>query len=296
MRSKLFVPAARPELFAKALASQADSLSFDLEDAVIESRKDEARDSMRELLISDTARVSGKTLIVRVNAIDSEHFSKDIRAVVQPGLQMINLPKPWSADAVREAAHAIEDAERENGFRVGVDEPVRLLVNIESARALRIAHELACAHPRVAGLQLGLADLFEPLSIVRSNPVAVHHAQLAVRLAAAEADVFAYDTAWGNIKDQEGFRAEAEVSRRLGFIGKSCIHPSQIAIANEVFRPSDEEIAHSVRVLNATREALERGAGAYVVDGKMIDPPFVIRAQNIVATARRLGLLPPTSV
>jgi citrate lyase subunit beta/citryl-CoA lyase len=295
MRSKLFVPAARAELFSKALASQADALSFDLEDAVVEARKQQARDLMRELLTGDSARSSGKTLIVRVNGLETPHFADDILAVVQPGLHMVNLPKPWSADSVREAAAAIEEAERQNGFRPGVDEPVRLLVNIESARALRIAHELASAHPRVAGLQLGMGDLFEPLSIVRTDVPAVHHAMLAVRMAAAEADVFAYDTAWANIKDQESFRAEAEMSRRLGFIGKSCIHPSQIAIVNEVFRPTDEEISHSVRVLEATRDALERGAGAYVVDGKMIDPPFVMRAENIVATARRLGLLPPTS-
>lgn len=82
------------------------------------------------------------------------------------------------------------------------------------------------------------------------------------------------------------------MSRALGFIGKSCIHPSQVAIANAVFRPTDDEIAHALRILEATREADVRGAGAYVVDGKMIDPPFVLRAQAVVATAGRLGLLP----
>ncbi|MEK9719515.1 MAG: CoA ester lyase [Quisquiliibacterium sp.] len=280
-------------MFVKALAGPADALSFDLEDAVLEERKSRARQALGELLREQSTRDSGKTLIVRVNAPDTPHFAADIATVVQPGLHMINLPKPQHADQVRQAAAAIERAERDNGFRPGIDQPVGLLVNIETARALRIAHELASAHPRVAGLQLGLADLFEPLSILRGDVAAVHQAMLQVRLAAAEAGVFAYDTAFGNIADGDGFAAEARMSRGLGFIGKSCIHPSQVATANAVFQPTDDEIAHALRVLEATREGVAGGAGAYVVDGAMIDPPFVQRAENVVATARQLGLLPP---
>ncbi|MNS65602.1 Malyl-CoA lyase [compost metagenome] len=82
------------------------------------------------------------------------------------------------------------------------------------------------------------------------------------------------------------------MSRQMGFLGKSCIHPSQIALANEVYRPSDEEIAHALRVVAAAEEADAKGVGAYVVDGKMIDPPFVRRAQAIVEIGRRLGLIP----
>ncbi|MDW3686615.1 CoA ester lyase [Cupriavidus sp. CV2] len=292
MRSKLFVPGSRPELFDKALASAADGLSFDLEDAVAQERKPQARAALRELLRSGQARASGKTLIVRVNALDTPHFAADVAAVVQPGLDLVNLPKPESADDVRRAAEAIEQAERANGFAQGVDKPVRLLLNIETPKALRLACELATAHPRVAGLQLGLGDLFEPLGIARRESAAIQQAMYAVRMAAGEAGVFAYDTVFANIKDEAGFRAEAELSRRMGFLGKSCIHPSQVPLANQAFRPSDEEIGHAARVVEAARDADARGVGAYVVDGKMIDPPFVKRAQAIVATARRLGLLP----
>ena len=120
-------------------------------------------------------------------------------------------------------------------------------------------------------------------------PTAIENAMFSVRMAAGEAGVFAYDAAFANIKDAEGFRTEAVLAKRLGFLGKSCIHPSQIALANEVFRPSDEEIAHALRVLEAAKAA--NGAGAYVVDGQMIDPPFFKRAEQIVATARRMGLI-----
>jgi citrate lyase subunit beta/citryl-CoA lyase len=290
MRSKLFVPGSRPEFFAKALASDADALSFDLEDAVAQEKKGEARALLSGLLRAAETRASTKTLIVRVNGLDTPHFEADLAAVVVPGLHLVNLPKPESADDVRRAAAAIDWAERANGFGDS-DAKVGLLLNIETPRALRLAAELAGAHPRVAGLQLGLGDLFEPAGVHRRNTAAIASAMFAVRMAAAEANVYAYDTVFANIRDTEGFRAEAEMSRQMGFLGKSCIHPSQIALANEVYRPSDEEIAHALRVVVAAEEADAKGVGAYVVDGKMIDPPFVRRAQAIVEIGRKLGLI-----
>lgn len=285
MRSKLFVPGSRPELFAKALASAADALSFDLEDSVAPARKEEARGVLARWITSGALGCSAKTIIVRVNAMDTPHFAADIAALALPGVHLINLPKPASAEAVKAAAGALAQAERANG----VTTPIRLLLNIESPGALRTAHALASAHPRVAGLQLGLGDLFEPLGIDRREPTAIENAMFGVRMAAGEAGLFAYDTAFANIGDVEGFRAEAQLAKRLGFLGKSCIHPSQIALANEVFRPGDEEIAHSLRVLAAAKAA--GGAGAYVVDDRMIDPPFFARAQQVVATARQMGLI-----
>jgi citrate lyase subunit beta/citryl-CoA lyase len=284
MKSKLFVPASRPELFAKALASMADALSFDLEDAVSEARKPEARAHLRDFLLrsSDASDgFGGKTLIVRVNAIDSPHFEADLAAVVQTGVNLINLPKPRNADDVRAAATALDAAERANG----VTEPIGLLLNIESPGALRRAFELAGAHPRVKGLQLGLGDLFEPLGITRRESAAIQQAMFALSMAAGEAGVFAYDSAFADIRDQAGFQAEGRLARSLGFIGKSCIHPSQIALANEIFQPTPDEIAHAQRVVEAAAEADAAGRGAYVVDGKMIDGPFVARARAVVAQA-----------
>lgn len=287
MRSKLFVPGTRPELFAKALTSAADSVCLDLEDAVSEPRKSEARSLVQELLKEGKAATSGKTLIVRVNAMDTPHFEQDVMAVVQPGVHLINLPKPESPAHVRAAIAAIERAEQANG----VNARVSLLLNIETPAALRTAAALAASDARVVGLQLGLGDLFEPLGISRREPAAIQQAMFATRIAAGEAGIFAYDGAFADIRDAEGFRAEAMLARRLGFLGKTCIHPSQIAIANEVFRPTDEEIAHALKVIEATRDADAKGVGAYVVDGKMIDIPFVRRAHAIVESARSLGLL-----
>ena len=287
MRSKLFVPASRPELFRKALSSQTDAISIDLEDSVVDSRKAEARATVRAFLRSDEARATSKILIVRVNALDTAHFEADVSAVVQDGLAMLNLPKPESADDILRAVAVLERAEAANG----VSAAVTLLANIESAKALRSAVEIASAHSRVVGLQLGYGDMFEPLGIARYDPANVHAAMFALRLAAGEAGVFAYDGAYPNVQDAAGYRAEAEMARRMGYWGKSCIHPSQIALANEVFRPSDEEIAQALQVLEATSRAESQGVGAFVVEGRMIDIPFIRRAEAILAVARELKLL-----
>ena len=288
MRSKLFVPASRPELFAKALAGDADALSFDLEDAVQETRKADARGTLEAFLRQVSERPPGKILIVRVNGLTTPHFEADLRAVAWPGVDMINLPKPESAEGVRAAAAALARVEAER--RIG--RPIGILANIESPRGLRLALEIATAHPRVVGLQLGLGDLFEPYGIDRADARAVHATQLTVRVAAAEAGIWACDTVYGTVADPDGYTREAEAARRLGFIGKSCIHPTQVPLANAVFRPSNTEIAAALRVVEAARGAERSGVGAYLVDGRMIDIPFVKRAEAILAAARRLGLTP----
>jgi citrate lyase subunit beta/citryl-CoA lyase len=288
MRSKLFVPASRPELFAKAMAGEADGISFDLEDAVDESMKDVARQQLGEFL-RRLPPDHGKTIIVRVNGLDTPHFEPDIRAIVGPGLDIVNLPKPEAAEDVKKCARALNEAEREAKVPV----PAAILVNIESPRAYRLAAELATASPRVIGLQAGWGDLIEPLNIDRYNPAAIEALLLHIRIAAGEAGVWAYDGAWANIKDQEGYTREAETSRRLGYLGKSCIHPSQVPLANAAFRPTDAEIAHSLQVVEAARDAARRGVGAFTVNGRMVDAPFVRRAEAILELARKLSLIPP---
>jgi citrate lyase subunit beta/citryl-CoA lyase len=285
MRSKLFVPGSRPELFAKAMAGEADALSFDLEDAVDEQRKGAARTELAKFLRSLPPN-TGKVIIVRVNGLDTPHFERDLEAVVCPALDMVNLPKPESPDDVRACAAALAKVERKAKV-----EPVDILPNIESPRALRLAAEIATASPRVVGLQAGWGDLIEPLDIDRYNPAVIEAIQLQIRIAAGEAGVWAYDGAFANIGDPEGFRREAEAARRLGYVGKSAIHPTQVPIANAVFRPTDAEIAHSLKVVEAADAAAARGVGAFTVGGKMVDAPFVRRAEAILALARKLGLI-----
>lgn len=283
MRSKLFVPGGRPELFAKALAGEADALSFDLEDSVTPELKGAARMAIASFLATEAARQSPKLMIVRTNAPSTPYFADDIEAVVGDGVTLINLPKIESAEEVRAAVDMIARVEATRGWQ----RRTRLLVNIETPLALARAASIAGAHPRVAGLQLGLADMFEPYGIERRDLANVHSVLFAMRMAAAQADVFALDGAFADVADSEGYREEAALARRLGYLGKSCIHPRQVALANQAFAVSDAEIESARRIVEAAREPGNQGRGAFMVDGKMVDLPFLKRAQALLAAAHK---------
>lgn len=282
MRSKLFVPGARPELFDKALASAADALSFDLEDSVPEAGKQAARAAIASFLARADVLASNKLLIVRTNATDSPHFAADLAAMAVPGLWLLNIPKVESAAQVRQVVVALERAEAANG----VTRPIGLLLNIETPRGLRLAAELAGAHPRVAGLQLGLGDLFAPNSIART-PANVHAVLFAVKMAATEAGVFACDGAWPDVADAEGFRTEAMLAQQLGYIGKSCIHPRQVGQANVIFSVAEAELDEARRIVAAAQAASDLGRGAFLFEGRMIDVPYLRRAEALLAGALR---------
>lgn len=272
MKSKLFVPASRPELFDKAFASAADALSFDLEDAVAASRKGAAREALRAWL-AQLAPPYEKKIIVRVNAPDTDDFADDLTRLAGLPVHLVNVPKLETAAQVQSTVAALDAA------GIAAD----LLITIETPGALAQATGIAKAHARVQGLQLGLADLFEPLGIDRHDPATLRQVMLTLRLAAGEAGKYVLDAAYANVGDPDGFRAEAMLSRRLGYLGKSCIHPSQIALANSVYGFSPEEIAHARRLVDESER--QPDTGAFLLDGKMIDAPFVRRARDILLAA-----------
>lgn len=274
MRSKLFVPCSRPELFAKALAGPADAISFDLEDAVPEAGKAAARDVLTDALRSDAVRACPKTVIVRVNAPATPHFRADIAALTGCRVDLVNLPKVEAPADVAAAVAALDDA--------GVD--ARLLVNIESARGLAAAPAIAGAHGRVAGVQVGLNDLFASLGIDRREPRHVHAALWSIRMASGTAGCFAYDGAWPDLADEDGFRREAELARSLGYLGKSCVHPRQVPIANAVFDAGDA-VGAARRLLAAAEAAEREGRGAFALEGRMIDRPAIEQARAVLAAA-----------
>ncbi len=278
MRSKLFVPGARPDLFAKALAGDADAISFDLEDSVPTDGKSAARARVAECVASDAARGSGKTIIVRVNGAATPWFADDLAAVAVAGVDLINLPKIDDAGEARAAAEAVAAAAHARGLETAAG----LLMNVETPRGLARAGEIAAAHPAIRGLQAGLNDLFQPLGIART-PANVHAALWQIRFGAGEGNAFAYDGAWPDVTDEAGFRAEAELARDLGFLGKSCIHPKQVALANAIFGHGAAALAEARRIVAAARDAAADGRGAFLLDGKMVDRPMVARAEALLA-------------
>jgi citrate lyase subunit beta/citryl-CoA lyase len=282
MRSKLFVPGSRPALFSKALGSGADAVCFDLEDAVLPSRKAEARHNMQAFLQANPA--TDRAIMVRMNNSRSPFFAEDLSAIAWAGLAIVNLPKVDDPSQVEQVSAALSKLEKKRS----IARSIAILPTIESPRGLRQAHAIAAADARVMGLQLGLIDLFEPLGISQKDPFAGRMIRLQLRLAAAEAALPCFDGAFPDFADMDGFAAQAELARGLGFAGKSCIHPSQIAAANRIFSPSAEEIAMAHQTVSAAHQASLEGLGAFALGGRMIDEPAVRRAKEIIHLADHL--------
>lgn len=284
MRSKIFVPGARPELFNKALMSLADAISIDMEDSVVEDKKELVRQTINEFLLSDTAIATHKKIIVRCNSVDSIHFKADLKAVLQPRLDMLNIPKVESCEDVINAVALIEAIEATNG----VVQPVQLLVNIETPKGLRNALQISTSHKRVVGLQLGLNDFFDSCRIDRSDISSIHTVMLMVRIAASEAGINVYDGAYPDIENPLGFKAETEMACRLGYNGKSCIHPKQIEMVNGLFTPNNVEIAKAEQIVKAAQSAQAQGVGVFTFEGKMIDSPAIKRAMLLLKEYKQL--------
>jgi citrate lyase subunit beta / citryl-CoA lyase len=282
MRSKLFVPGDRPALFSKALRSLADAVCFDLEDAVLPEQKATARSHVKAFLQSNAA--AKRRIAVRVNDLRSAFFAEDLSAVVWPGVALVNIPKTEDPSELNEVAASLSKLEQQRG----ITQAIAILPTIESPRGLRLAHAIGQAGPRVAGLQLGLVDLFSPLGISAQDKTAAHQVRLLLRLAAGEADILCFDSAFPDFTDVDGFAEEAAVARSLGFSGKSCIHPNQIAAANRIFLPTAKEVDAARRIVDAAREAAAEERGVFALDGRMIDRPIIRRAEEIIQVAASL--------
>ena len=289
IRSKLFVPGSRPDLFPKASSSAADALSFDLEDAVLPAYKASARAQIGDYL-SAAAVTKRKLIIVRVNSLTSKYFLDDVAMLAGTSVDVINLPKVESADDIHRAVEAIDRADADAGCTAVKG----ILANIETPKGLRLAYEIAAASPRIMGLQLGFTDFSVECGISNQNKAALNAVRLGIRFAAAEAGIPSYDGAFVDVNNLDVFRTDAQDARDLGFAGKSCIHPSQIAIANEVFGPTAEEIQGASAIITASETANQSGKGAFLFEGKMVDLPILRRAEAIVALAAELGLLNPS--
>lgn len=278
MRSKLFIPGSRPELFAKALQSEVDAISLDLEDSVHESLKGSARQSVAEFVHSPAAVETQKVIIVRVNDLNHPDVEKDIRAIVSPQLDILNVPKVESAEDIETVVQFLSRIEAEQD----INEPIAILANIETPKGLRCAAEIACADSRVMGLQIGFADLFGALGIDRTDHQATHQVRLQVRMASGEAGIAAYDAAFLNVKDMAMLQTDAQSAKQLGYAGKSCIHPAQIETINNIFMPSEQELEKAERLLDMARRNEEKGEGVFMFNGHMIDKPVIEAAERLL--------------
>jgi citrate lyase subunit beta/citryl-CoA lyase len=290
-RSWMFVPGHRQRMIDKALGLNADAIMLDIEDGVAPSEKDAARKNIADSLGRPKAPGSSARY-VRVNAIGHARMQADLEAVVRPGLDGLVCPKVDTPDEVRQVDAILNDKEPKNQLAKG---SLKLLIAIESPKGLLNAAAIAASSPRIVGLMFGAEDFGREIGLptVREGEARdLIYARSALVIAAASAHVQVVDGVWVDLNDTEGLLGFAKQSRRLGFSGMSCIHPSQIDPINATFSPTAEEIDYCQRVLQAFEEANARGDGSIAFGGQLIDRPIVERARRTIDMARSLGLIP----
>lgn len=284
LRSLLFVPGDSERKFAKAQASGADALILDLEDSVALSKKAEARAHVAALI--DTSPRPWR-FFVRPNPFDTGLTADDLAAVVKPGLDGLLIPKADGAHDIVRVGEMLDTLEAAAGMAAG---SVKIaVVATETPTAVFNLGSYTPAHPRLVGLTWGAEDLAAAVGATANRdaqgawtfPYQIVRTQCL--FAAAAAGVAPLDTLYADFRNLEGLAEDCRLARRDGFTGRLAIHPDQVAIINDCFSPSAEDVAHARRVVEAF--AAQPDAGTLGIDGKMYDLPHLKAAQRTLAAA-----------
>lgn len=281
MRSMLFVPGNKPELVDKAVASGVDAIIFDLEDSVPEASKALARQNLSQLAVPPVP------LFLRVNGGDTAHLWDDLLAAATVELAGVVLPKAEDPSLLQRIDGALTAMEITRGAPRG---STRIVPLIESARGVMATYELCSSTPRIASVLFGSGeegDLVADLGCQWTpDGIGLLTARASVLLAARAAGVAEpMEAVFMDFKNLDGLRTECLLARRLGYVGKVAIHPQQVAVINDVFTPSAEEVAKNQRIVELFEQALERGAASISVDGRMVDYAVARVARTIVDRA-----------
>lgn len=297
-RSVLATPGSNPRMIAKALASDADVVMIDLEDAVAPEVKSASRAHVADALRDGDWR--GRPRTYRINALDTPWFVHDLVEVIEAARGMVDtivVPKVGRREDVLTVATILSALEAGVGRR----EPIGLETQIESAAGLANCEAIATASPRVAALVFGPGDYAAsvgmPLTAIgmpdrRDADYPGHrwdYPRQRMLVAARAAGVRAIDGPFADFRDFDGFRASCQIARALGYDGKWCIHPDQVSLANEVFIPDDAEIAWAHEVVAAHAEAERHGRGSFALHGQMADAATIRMARATLARAQRTG-------
>jgi citrate lyase subunit beta/citryl-CoA lyase len=281
-RSLLFVPAHAERFVEKAHTRKADAIILDLEDSVPASMKAIARERLRPSI----ARIAGHGVgvVVRINR-DLVNCVADLGVAVSPGVEAIMLPKVKGPDHVALIDEFITERERQIGLP---SHSIGLMALVETPAALSIASQIGAASRRVIGLALGTEDFsaecgFEPCYENLFGPCQ----QLLLACRAQSLQAFGLPGTIARYNDSAEFQDMADRSRRMGFDGVLCVHPSQVAAVNSAFHPTPIELDNASRVVAAFEEAELSGQGAVAVDGAMIDLPIVKRAKALLASSQK---------
>jgi len=279
-RSILYMPGSNARALEKGRGLAADGLILDLEDAVAPDAKEMARQQIVEAL--KAGGYGQRELIVRVNGLESPWGKDDIVAMATSGADAILLPKVNSGAMVREAEKLMEDS--------GAPDDMAIWCMMETPLGMLHAEEIAFASPRLGGLVLGTSDLAKDLHAAHTRDRLPMITSLGLCLLAARAAGIAIvDGVHLDLADDEGFENSCRQGLELGFDGKTLIHPKTIDIANQVFAPSEQEIAWSRTIIAAHAEAEKEGKGVIVIDGKLIENLHVENAQRLVDLAEAIS-------
>ncbi|ASV94982.1 citrate (pro-3S)-lyase subunit beta [Enterococcus durans] len=285
-RTMMFVPGANAAMLRDALLYGADSIMFDLEDAVSLKEKDAARTLVHFAL--KTFDYSAVETVVRINGLDTVG-KQDIEAVVLAGVNVIRLPKTETAQDIIDVDEAITLVEESNQIPVGT---TKMMAAIESAEGVLNAREIAQASTRLIGIALGAEDYVTNMKTKRyPDGQELFFARNMILHAARAAGIAAIDTVYSDVDNVEGFQTETNLIKQLGFDGKSVINPRQIPLVNAIYAPTEKEIQHAKEVIWAINEAEAKGSGVISLNGKMIDKPIVERAQRVIALAKAAKLI-----
>ncbi len=285
VRSYLFAPGNHVRRAEKAFTAGADAAILDLEDAVAHAEKAAAR----PLVVAALERPRAVPGYVRVNDSHSPWWQDDLDAVVGPWLDGVVLPKVESAEEVRGFVERLDACERRAGLAPG---SLDLMLIVETARGIVHIDSIAAASPRIGRIALGGGDYTNDLDLEwTADEAALAYARARIAHASRAAGIEPpVDTVVIEVRDQARFLESARNGRRLGFQGKLCIHPDQVAPCHAVFTPGAAEIARARTIVAAFGEAETRGVASIQVDGVFVDYPVARRAQRILALAERLGI------
>ncbi|MFY9498901.1 MAG: citrate (pro-3S)-lyase subunit beta [Tepidanaerobacteraceae bacterium] len=285
-RTMMYVPGNNPANIMGAHLYGADSIMFDLEDSVSIKEKDSARFLVHNAL--KTLDLGNTETVVRINGLDTPFGREDLEAIVRARPDVIRIPKTEKAQDVLEVESIISEIEEKAGIEVGT---TKLMAAIESPLGVINAFEIAKSSKRLIGIALGAEDFVTSMKTERSKDgLELLVARSQVLMAARAANIYALDTVFSDINDDEGFIKEVKLIKQLGFDGKSVIHPRQVTLVHQVYTPTKKEIDYSIRVLNAIDEAEKRSSGVIALDGKMIDAPIVERAYRVLELAKASGV------
>ena len=285
-RSMLFVPGANAAMVSNSFIYPADALMFDLEDSVALREKDTARRMVYHALQHPLYR--DIETIVRVNALDSEWGVNDLEAVVRGGADVVRLPKTDTAQDVLDIEKEILRIEKACGREPG---STGLLAAIESPLGITRAVEIAHASERLIGIALGAEDYVRNLRTERSpEGTELLFARCSILQAARSAGIQAFDTVYSDANNEAGFLQEAAHIKQLGFDGKSLINPRQIDLLHNLYAPTQKEVDHARRVVEAAEAAAREGLGVVSLNGKMVDGPVIDRARLVLSRAELSGI------